>query len=85
MQLQKTDILRKRAQKLKNHLHLNFLTTFHKTFTYHDYNITPKKKQLIYGLISDNVHLGIKPPQKHHPIFLLSALLNLQTVQALHF
>ena len=44
-----------------------------------------KRNQLIYGLISHNVHLGINPSQKHHPIFLLSALLNLQTVQALHF
>ena len=51
------------------------------TFTYRDYNIA-----CIYGLISHNVHLGTTPPpQKHQPIFLLSALLNLQTVQAPHF
>ena len=30
-------------------------------------NFTPKKNRLIYGLISHNVHLGINPPQKHHP------------------
>ena len=35
LQLQKIYILRKRAKKLKK-LHLNLLTTFHKTFAYHD-------------------------------------------------
>ena len=44
-----------------------------------------KRNRLIYDLISHNVHLGINPRQKHHTIFFLSALLNLQTAQALHF
>ena len=30
--------------KVKRHLHVNFLTTFHKTFPYHDYLFTPKNK-----------------------------------------
>ena len=34
----------KKVPKVKKHLHLNFLTNFHKTFTYHDYNFAPKKK-----------------------------------------
>ena len=38
-----------------------------------------KRNQLIYSLISHNVHLGIKPPQKHHHLFFPSPLLNLQT------
>ena len=28
------------------------------------------------------VHLGINPPQKHHPLFFAKPPLNLQTVQA---
>ena len=44
-----------------------------------------KRNRLVYGLISHNVQLGINLSQKHQPIFLLSTLLNLQTVQALHF
>ena len=44
-----------------------------------------KRNQLIYGLISHNVQLGINPAQKHHPIFLLSALLSLKTAEARHF
>ena len=31
----------------------------------------------------DCVHLGIKPLQKHHPLFFAKPLLNLQTVPAL--
>ena len=39
LQLQKTYILK--DPKVQKHLHLNFLATFYKTFTYHDYKFTP--------------------------------------------
>ena len=44
-----------------------------------------KRNQLIYSLISHNVHLGIKPPQKHHHLFFPSPLLNLQTFKVSFF
>ena len=36
LELQKNYILQKRGQKLKKYFYFNFLTTFHKTFTFHD-------------------------------------------------
>ena len=33
--ISKSCILRKKEQRLKKHFNLNFLTTFHKTFTFH--------------------------------------------------
>ena len=85
MLLQNTYILRKRSQKLKNIYTSIFLLPSIKRLHIMTTILLLKRNRSIYGLISHNVHLGIDQPQKHHPIFLLSALLNLQTVQALHF
>ena len=85
LQLQNTYILRKRSQKLKNIYTSIFLLPSIKRLHIMTTILLLKRNPFIYGLISHNVHLGINTPQKHHPIFLLSALLNLQTVQALHF
>ena len=40
-----------------------------------------------YGFFEnrDSVHLGVNPPQKHHPLFLPSPLLNPKTVEAPRF
>ena len=40
LQLQKP-YFEKKGPKIKKQLRLNFQATFHKTFTYHDYNFTP--------------------------------------------
>ena len=46
------------------HLHLNFLTTFHKTFTYDEYDITPKKKLVNLWFNLSQRAFEYQPPSK---------------------
>ena len=51
------------------------------SLSYKNQSINALSKSMDWFLY-DCVHLGIKPLQKHHPIFFAKPLLNLQTVQA---
>ena len=85
LQLQKTYILRIRAQKFKSiYTYISWLPSIKRLHTMTTILLL-KRNLLIYGLISTNVYLGISPPQKHYPIFLPSPPLNLLAVQALFF
>ena len=69
LQLRKTYILRKKSPKVWKYLHIFCVATFHKTFTYHDYNFTPSKKLVNLWFNFPKRAFGYQSPSKAPAFF----------------